>query len=108
MTNSQHTVIENDTQTVIMERRKIDIYNKQRQTELQESKSNQDIRCLLAAEKKPEVARLTSEEESLTEVSELKVSDETNMVGISLPYIDADSSSDQDQTSRKDTKSRLS
>ncbi|CAH0600206.1 unnamed protein product [Chrysodeixis includens] len=97
MTSSQHTIIENDTQTVIMERRKIDIYNKQRQNELQESKSNQDIHELLTHERRPEVTRVTSEEESLTEVSDLKVSDESHMLGICLPYIDADSSSDQDQ-----------
>ncbi|CAG5026966.1 unnamed protein product [Parnassius apollo] len=106
MTNSQYTVIENDTQTVIMERRKIDIYNKQRQIEIQESKSSQDVRSLLE-EKKTEVKRLTSEEESLTEVSELKVSDESNMLGLSLPFIDADSSSDQDQVSKKERKVNL-
>ncbi|CAK1548730.1 unnamed protein product [Leptosia nina] len=105
LTNSQNTVIENDTQTVIMERRKIEIYNKQRQHELRESKSDKDVHSLFTG-KKPEVTRLTSEEESLTEVSELKMSDESNMLGLSLPYIDADSSSDQDQTI-KDKKAKL-
>ncbi|GBP18509.1 hypothetical protein EVAR_12970_1 [Eumeta japonica] len=98
MTSSQQTVVENDTQTVIMERRKIDIINKQKQVSEQQktikSRSTQIISEV--HEHKPEVSRLTSEEESLTEVSEMKACDESNLLN-AFPYIDADSSSDNQE-----------
>ncbi|XP_077295200.1 uncharacterized protein LOC143917487, partial [Arctopsyche grandis] len=101
---------ETDMQTIILERRQMDIINKQRQLSESSDKSKGETETsfdsgdhlkeefdtqLKREDKSCEgISRIISEEESLTEISELKMSDDNSPYVVPVSFVDTESSSE--------------